>query len=241
KMPEFFTTPAGRAVFGVIIALLAIVIIDLNYKWFFKFVFDFIFAFIATLICSPVLAVCSVISANNAGRVFERKPYLGKNGKIIFVHSFAGIENRLKNLPRLFDIMGGRISFVGVKLMEISDAALMEDNAMSRFNARPGAVCHLALTVYENLTYEQMFTLDARYAKRRELFTDIFIIIKSAVLAIRGEGKSYFGEAADKSYAQTLVSRGAITEDTAERSARAAEEALEEDEKRKEVKKQKYK
>ncbi|MCM1236762.1 MAG: sugar transferase [Ruminococcus flavefaciens] len=239
-MPEFFTTPAGRALFGVLIALLAVVIVDLNYKWFFKAFFDFVFAFLATVICTPVLAVCSVISAKNAGKVFEKRPYLGKNGKIIYLYSFAGIENRLKNLPRLFDIMGGRMSFVGVKLMEVGDGALIDDNAMSRFSARPGLICHLALSVYENLTYGQMFTLDARYAKRRELFTDIFIVIKSAALAVRGEGKSYFGETYNNTYAETLISQGVITKETAERALTAAEEAMEEDRKRKELKKKRY-
>ena len=239
-MPEFFASPAGRAVAGVLIALLATVIIDLNYKWFFKRVFDFLFAFIAMLVLSPLIATCSVVSAMNAEKVFEKTPYLGKNGKIIYLLSFAVLNGKLKNLPALFDIMGGRLSFVGVKLMDIGDAALMDDKFMDRFNARPGLVCHLALTVYENLTYEQMFTLDARYARRRELFTDIFIVIKSAVLAIRGEGESCFGETLNATYAKTLLSGGTITEETASRALNAAKEAIEEEEKKKEFKKQKY-
>ena len=59
-MPEFLQSSAGRAVICVAVAVLAILIIELNYRWFFKTVFDAIFAFIAILICSPVIAVCEV-------------------------------------------------------------------------------------------------------------------------------------------------------------------------------------
>ena len=42
-MPEFFKTTAGHAVIGVVLALAAILIIELNYRLFFKYLLDFIF------------------------------------------------------------------------------------------------------------------------------------------------------------------------------------------------------
>ena len=65
-------------------------------------------------------------------------------------------------------------------------------------------------------------------------------MIKSLVLAIRGERKSYLGEVKDGTYAQTLLKRGEITEEDILNAEKAAAEALEEYEKRKKVKKQKY-
>lgn len=237
---EFIQSPAGRAIAAVVISALAILIIDLNYRWFFKRVFDIVFSLIAILICSPLFFAGVIISAVRGDEITEKTPYLGKGGKIVFLRSFAGMEKGIKNLPRLIDILCGNMSFAGVAPMALSDGAFMDDNAMERFTARPAVFNHLALRADENMTYEEMFALDARYAKRRELFTDIFIVIKSLVLAIRGERKSYLGEVKDGTYAQTLLKRGEITEEDILNAEKAAAEALEEYEKRKKVKKQKY-
>ncbi|MDE6585604.1 MAG: sugar transferase [Clostridia bacterium] len=239
-MSEFLQSAAGRAVAGAVIAVLFILIIDLNYKWFFKLVLDFIFAFLAVIITSPVLIAGAVISRKNAERVYEKTPVLGKGGKIIYITSYAGIERGIKNLPRLLDVLCGRLSFVGIKPMSIGDGALLDDSAMERFAARPGIFSNLALSGDDELTYEQAFKLDKAYAKRRELFTDIFIIIKCAVLAMRGERKSYLGETRDKTYAEVLIERGTITAEEAERAFNAALEAEEEGKKRKDVKNNKY-
>ena len=225
-MPEFFESTAGRAVLGVVITVVVILLIELNYKLFMKAVLDVLFAFIAVIICSPVLLAGAVISKIKTGSALESKAYLGVKGKIIYLHSFAGIEKGIKNLPRLFDVLSGKLSFVGVKPVELADGALMDDEQMERFNARPGLVCHLVLKGYEELTYEDIFALDKRYAKKRELFTDIFIILKNLAYVIRGEGKSYLGQSRDKSYAQVLLERGSITKNDFERANEAAQEAL---------------
>ena len=225
-MPEFFESTAGRAVLGVVITVVVILLIELNYKLFMKAVLDVLFAFIAVIICSPVLLAGAVISKIKTGSALESKAYLGVKGKIIYLHSFAGIEKGIKNLPRLFDVLSGKLSFVGVKPVELADGALMDDEQMERFNARPGLVCHLVLKGYEELTYEDIFALDKRYAKKRELFTDIFIILKNLAYVIRGEGKSYLGQSRDKSYAQVLLERGSITQNDFERANEAAQEAL---------------
>jgi len=238
-LEEFLKTPAGHAVFGIVIAVAAIVIIELNYRLFFKYVLDFIFAFIFTLICSPVLIVCAVISCKRAGYVFEETPCLGAKGKIIYVRSFAGLNGGIKNLPRLLDILGGKLSFVGISLLKLSDGALLEDKHMERFMTRPGLVNHLVLRGDENLTYEEAFDLDARYCRKRELFTDIFIIIKRGVLALRGDGKSYLGETRE-SYGETLLKRGTITETDLENAEKNAEEALKNEEMRSDFKSKKY-
>ncbi len=239
-MIEFLQTSAGKAVFGVLIAAIIIVIIDLNYRLFTKVVLDFLIALSAVLLLSPVLAVCAIISKRRASAVTEKTAYLGYKGKIIYLSSFAGINNRLKYLPRLFNVLSGKLSFVGVKPMRLSDGAFMDDNSMERFNARPGIVCSLALNGFEEMTYEESFGLDIRYVKRRELFTDIFILIKRAVTAVRGESAAFLGETAKKSYSQILLERGAVTQSDIKRAEALAAEAVEESEKRANILKEKY-
>lgn len=229
-LDEFLKTPAGHAVFGIVIAVAAIVIIELNYRLFFKYVLDFIFAFILTVICSPALLAGAVVSKKRAGYVFEETPYLGAKGKIVYIKSFAGINCGIKNLPRLLDILCGKLSFVGISLLKLSDGALLDDSHMERFGTRPGLVNHLVLRGDESLTYEEAFALDARYCKKRELFTDIFIIIRRLILTIRGDGKSYLGETADTTYGEALLKRGTITETDLQNAEKNAAEALQNDE-----------
>ena len=239
-LDEFLKTPAGHAVFGIVIAVAAIVIIELNYRLFFKYVLDFIFALIATVICSPVLLVGAIISKKRAGYVFEETPYLGAKGKIVYLKSFAGIKRGIKYLPRLLDILCGRLSFVGIAPLKLSDGALLDDNHMERFLTRAGLVNHLVLRGHEGLTYEEAFELDAHYCKKRELFTDIFIVIKRLILAIRGDGKSYLGETADTTYGEVLLKRGVITQTDLFNAEKNAEEALKNDEMRTDMKNQRY-
>ena len=240
SLEEFLKTPAGHAVFGIVIAVVAIVIIELNYRLFFKYVLDFIFALLATVICSPVLLAGVIISKKHAGYAFEETPCLGAKGKIIYLKSFAGVQSGIKYLPRLLDILCGRLSFVGIAPLKLSDGALLDDNRMERFGTRPGLVNHLVLRGHEGLTYEEAFDLDARYCKKRELFTDIFIVIKSVVLAIRGDGKSYLGETAELSYGEVLLKRGTITQTDLINAQRYAEEALKNDEMRTDAKNHRY-
>lgn len=237
---EFLKSAAGHAVFGAVIAVLALVIVELNYKLFFKYVLDFIFALVFIVALSPVLAVLSIVSKSRAGTVLESKPCLGAKGKIIFVHSFAGIKKLGKNLPRLFDILCAKLSFVGIGLLDIGAGALLSDEAMARFYTRPGLVNCLVLYGGESLTYEEAFVLDAKYCRRRELFTDIFAVLKSVVYFIRGEKDVYLGECRFRSYTEDLLVREEITLKDAENAELAGQRALEERRKTREVKNSKY-
>ena len=236
---EFLKSNAGRAVIGVVIALLAVAIVELNYKLFFKRVLDIFFSLLFIIISSPVMAVGAIISKRREGKVFETSPYLGVKGKIVYIHCFAGIERGIKNLPHILDVFLGRMSIVGVKAMPLADGALLDDDDLSRLSAKPGIFNHLAVSGNAELTYKQIFALDTRYFKRRELFYDIWAVLKSLVAALRGEGASYLGEARCKTYAQTLWERGEITEEDVKNTLLYAKNAEEDFNKGKNFKKQK--
>ena len=66
-LDEFLKSPAGHAVFGLVIAVAAVVIIELNYRLFFKYVLDFVFALVFTVVCSPAFLVGAIISRKKRG------------------------------------------------------------------------------------------------------------------------------------------------------------------------------
>ena len=237
---EFLKSAAGHAVVGVLIAALAALIIDLNYRLFFKYVLDFLFALITVVVLSPAFIACAAVSKYREGRVYDKTPFLGAGGKVIYARSYAGAHRPFKNFARVLDVLAGRLSFVGPCLMPVSDGAFLDDGAMQRFNTRPGIFSYLAVRGGEGLAYGDMFALDARYAKKRELFYDIVAVLATVALAIRGEGKAYLGEAATASYAETLLKSGAASEKDVEQAEKIALEAIEEHEKRRQVRKSKY-
>lgn len=237
---KFLNTPAGVAIVAVVAVAVFLFLIDVNYRYFTKYALDFLFALIGTIILSPILIACAIISKTRAESVFETQVYMGAKGKIIRIRYFAGIKSGLKNLPEILDVLSGKLSFVGTKLMTVTDAVLLDDNAMSRFDTRPGLVSHLALRGNETLTYEDMFSLDAHYAAHRELFKDLYILVKTAVLAIRGEGKSYMGETRNKTFAQTLLQRGEISEEDLKRAEELAGQTISESDKKSEFNKKRY-
>lgn len=239
-MFDFLQNPVFCALFVAALIAAALIVIDVNYRYFMKYVLDFVFAVPAAVILSPALAAGAVISKRREGKVFEKTACLGAKGKIIYVHAFAGARGVLRSLPRILDVLSGRLSFVGTKLLEVSDGAFLDDAAMARFATRPGLVSHLAAGGDETLTYEEMFALDAQYAAKRELFRDLFIVLKSFVYAVRGEGRSYMGEARCGGYGEALMARGAVTEEDMERARAYAEEAIAEHEKAVVFKRQRF-
>lgn len=213
--------------FAAVAVVLLVLILDLNYRIFTKYLLDFLAALITTLVLSPVFAVCAVVSKlrSENGCVFEKTAAVGVRGKVIAVTSFAGIGGCLKNLPRILDVLCGKLSIVGPSVTVASDAALIDDEASERFSVRAGVVSPLALNGNSELTYEDVFAADLKYIKKREMFKDFAILICAAVKGIRGDGRKYLGEASDKTYAQVLLQRGAITEEQAATAKSYAEEA----------------
>ncbi len=238
-MLEFLSTPAGIAIMVIFIVVVVLLIIEVNYKFFMKVALDFLIAVIGTIIWSPGLLACTIISRKRTGEGLISKPYLGYKGKVVYLHEFAGLKSHMRYCARLFDILSGRLSIVGVTPMNVEDGAFMDDAQLDRFNARPGVFSSLITWGSEELTYEEMFALDAKYASRREMFFDLWILIRHAVGFCRGERKEdYLGETVSCDYTAKLLERGQIKEADVQRAQECAEEAIENREKEKAFKKE---
>ncbi len=237
-MIEFFSTPAGVAVFSVIAVAVIIFIIEVNYKFFTKSCLDFIFSLVFVIVLSPLYAALAIASKINlkkhgGGRIFKLTPVLGYKGSEVVLYSYSlysfggeylgGYADFLKNthlekLPLLLNVLQLKLSFVGIKPLAVRDEGFIEDEDYKRFNARTGLVSPVILKGGEELTYEEMFAEECRYVKRRELFYDIWVIIYALMLLIRGNKGNRMGEAAEKDYCEVLLSRGEITSEQIEQA-----------------------
>lgn len=247
---DFLTNWYGILLFVLIDVAVALLIVVVTYRWFFKYFFDWIFAFCAAVVTSPVwltVAAASkvhIIKTNEYASVLTTRFVAGKNGRTVALHSFTvtdAIDGNLtklgkflkktgiEKLPALFDVLTFRTSFVGVKPLSVTDEKFIAEQDYDRFSARPGYVNPLLTTTDNEATYEEMFQSDKRYAEKGGFFTDVRIIFTALVRKIRGESNALRGEIAEKDYANVLLERGEITEeDYAE--ARAEEKYASEDE-----------
>ncbi len=230
---EFFSTPGGIAVLIIFIVVVVFLILDLNYKFFAKVALDWLAAFLVSLVFFIGHIVLAIVAYKREGHVFEKKLYLGHKGKVIELREYAGIDSRIRYVARLFDVMAGRLAIVGVEPLKVEDGALLDDEQMDRFDALPGMFSYLSVWGKEDLTYEEMFELDKKYAKRRELFFEIWAMILHLAKLSRGGRSTYLGETGGDGYLACLIEKGQISEKDAATAREYATEAVAQNEKRK--------
>jgi lipopolysaccharide/colanic/teichoic acid biosynthesis glycosyltransferase len=210
---NFLQSSWGVAILSVIIVICAVLILVLNYKYFSKGFLDRLCALIALIVLSPIFLVVTIVVKVREGTVINYIQCAGKDGKIIYVRTFCGNYGWFNNLPKLVDVLCGKLSIVGPTLMEAVDLPFLSDEAMARFSVKPGVISHLSVCGYEDMGFDEMFELDAKYAKKRSFFKDAWIVIKTLLYKIRGEGSIYLGKTNGKSYCEQLLEQGKITKE----------------------------
>ena len=179
-------------------------------------------------------------AVNASPALVEHGYYCGKKGKIVRVsvltserilHAEDGSllpekervtgfgkflkGSSLKYYPLLWSVFLGRMSFVGPVLMTVSDGAALSPEGRARFAVRPGIVSSLARYGGPKLTYAEMLEEDALYAAHVGLFRDIAFFMTRLAQKVRGERVDALGEAARRTYLESLLASGAITEEEA--------------------------
>ena len=181
-------------------------------------------------------------AANAYASLFVSEYYCGKKGKVIKVTTFATERIRhdeagnllpeserrtgmgkflaacgMKYYPCLGAVFAGRLSFVGPRLMTLTDAGALSEEGMQRFRVRPGLVSSLERYGGENLTYPDLFEEDALYAAHPNLFRDISFFAAKIAHRLRGDDPARpYGECAKIGYVDWLEESGAVTAEEAE-------------------------
>lgn len=233
-----------------------IVLIEVNYRYFFKYVIDFLFAIVlVTIIAIPFIVIASILKIKN-GKVFHKEVFAGVGGKPIavtrfyvrdengaFVSPFCKFlyKSKIVNAPMLFDVILQRLSIIGPMLIKISDSVFVSDEHYERFVARPGIITPLFAYGKEGITYEESFNLDVKYVKSRQLFRDIKLLLKGFVAILRDDRVNVFGETANAVYAKTLLLKGEISNDDYNSAIEQEEKLILDEKKARDFKKEKFK
>lgn len=190
-----------------------------------KKMFDFVLAFLGISLSSPLwLIITLAILFEDGGPVFYRQPRVGKNGKLFNALKFRTMEKNaeeglgpvqaLKNdpritnvgnvlrktaldeLPQLWNILVGEMSFVGPRPLRpgeiLADArgeqVRLEDvpGFEGRITVTPGLTGLAQVYATKNIHHRQKFKYDLLYIKKGGFYLDLKLILLSFLRSFSG-------------------------------------------------------
>jgi exopolysaccharide biosynthesis polyprenyl glycosylphosphotransferase len=97
-------------------------------------------------------------------------------------------RSSLDELPQLFNILKGEMSFVGPRPIVREELAYYGDNAYLYTQVLPGLTGLMQISGRSNLSYQERVRLDIYYARNWSVWLDIVILAKTVVVVARGSG-----------------------------------------------------
>ena len=194
------------------------------YSRFLKRFFDFMLSLIMILILSPILLIlyiCTLIF-NGAPAIYKQaRP--GKNHKVFYIYKFRSMNNKkdkdgnllpdaeritkfgkflrkssLDELPQLFNILKGDMSFIGPRPRLVKDMLFYPEDVYPYYIGRPGLTGPTQTTGRNQNTWEQVFEKDIEYMQHITFGNDIKIFFKTFTSVFTSTGQSHAETEEDK-------------------------------------------
>ncbi len=121
---------------------------------------------------------------NEAGETIfkmKRDPRVTRSGRIMRKFS-------IDELPQLWNVLVGDMSFVGPRPMVLSETSKMTPEQHSRHSVQPGLLCLREVSGRSNLTFEKWMELDLEYIRKRSFWMDVSIVLKAVPAVLTGHG-----------------------------------------------------
>lgn len=186
-----------------------------------KRAFDLGLAILALLLLAPVIAVIALLVARSMGRpVLFRQQRPGLHGRPFVLCKFRTMRNAhdsegnalpdaerltglgrflrstsLDELPELWNILKGEMSFVGPRPLLMEYLPLYSAEQARRHEVRPGLTGHAQVRGRNALSWPEKFALDVWYVDNRSFLLDLRIIAETFVKVVRREDISAEGNA----------------------------------------------
>ncbi len=185
------------------------------YKHFFKRLLDFCAALIGLICISPILLVVAICLhfVNKGAGVFFYQERPGKNGKIFKIIKFKSMtderdadgnllpgeqrvtrmgrfirNNSIDELPQLFNVLKGDMSFVGPRPLVPRYLKLYSDEQSRRHEVRPGITGWAQVNGRNSITWTEKFKLDVWYVDHCSLGLDLKILFKTVANVLMHKG-----------------------------------------------------
>lgn len=191
------------------------------YKNYGKRILDFILSIIAIIVLSPAMLVIAILVRVKLGSpvIFkQRRP--GLNEKIFTLYKFRTMTDKkdengellpdnvrltefgrmlrstsLDELPELYNILKGDMSFVGPRPLLVQYLPLYNEHQRCRHDVRPGLTGWAQVNGRNAISWEEKFDLDIEYVNNISLLLDLKIIFLTIKKVFLREGINQPGEA----------------------------------------------
>lgn len=186
------------------------------YKKYIKRVLDFVSSFLLLVLLLPVYLVLIILIKIKLGSpVFFVQERPGKDGKIFKLYKFRTMTNKkdeqgnllpdeerltsfgkllrstsLDELPELFNILKGEMSFVGPRPLLVEYLDLYNEEQKHRHDVRPGLTGLAQVEGRNLLSWEDRFKLDVKYVNELNFINDLKILFKTVTVVFKREGVS---------------------------------------------------
>jgi O-antigen biosynthesis protein WbqP len=187
------------------------------YKHFFKRLIDIVVSFIAiVLLLIPFILIALLILITNPGPVFFRQKRFGKNKKMFKILKFRTMKvntpdlptDKIKNpeqyitgigrilrktsldeLPQVFNIFVGQMSFIGPRPALWNQTELIKLRDQTGANdVRPGLSGWAQINGRDEIPEKKKAELDGEYVKKLSFWFDVKCFFGTFIKALKGEG-----------------------------------------------------
>jgi len=184
-----------------------------------KYIFDFIVAVIALLLLWPLIAILAITVRIFLGTpVLFRQTRVGLHGETFRIVKFRTMTDQrneagklypdsvrltrfgrflrstsLDELPELYNILRGEMSFVGPRPLLPEYLPLYDARQAKRHDVRPGLTGWAQINGRNALDWKDRFEMDVWYVENRSLLLDLKIICKTVLTVVRRDGISSAG------------------------------------------------
>lgn len=188
--------------------------------------FDFIFSLLLIIILSPVFIVIIILLfLFNKRNVFFFQSRPGKNETVFRIVKFKTMtddrdasgnllpdefrltkmgrfvrKTSLDELPQLFNVLKGDMSFIGPRPLLVSYLELYNDEQKRRHDIKPGITGWAQVNGRNAITWQQKFIYDVFYVDHMSFLLDIKILLLTVKKVIISEGINTEGKATTESF-----------------------------------------
>ena len=178
----------------------------------FKFLFDRVVAVLGLIVASPLMLIIAIaIKLDSKGHVLFKQERTGKGGKKFNIYKFRTMVEKndvhdfskadehtrvgkflrktsLDELPQLYSIAVGKMSFIGPRPWIHDYYENMNDIQRQRYIVRPGLTGLAQCMGRNNITIFEKIEFDIDYIKNYSLHQDISIILLTIKSVLSGKG-----------------------------------------------------
>ncbi|PHR58588.1 MAG: lipid carrier--UDP-N-acetylgalactosaminyltransferase [Arcobacter sp.] len=194
------------------------------YASYIKHFLDISGAFILLLLLSPLMLMVSILIYIKMGKpVFFRQMRPGKDANIFCIYKFRSMENQkegerlsdekrlgslgkkiralsLDELPQLFNILKGEMSFIGPRPLLIDYLSLYNEEQNKRHNVKPGITGLAQVNGRNAISWKAKFEYDVDYVKHLSFYLDLKIIFLTIKKIIKRDGITSEGDVTTQAF-----------------------------------------